>query len=259
MTEWWRKKSIRWYDHPFIMGLSKDAQHLYDFLAYNSICNSAGLYKIALAEMTSKTHIDIDGLPDLLKELEKNIKWYPEFNIIWHKELLNNQTSKNQKFSLVKVAKDLKDIRCPSEIIREFLDYNSERYGIEIPIEEGRRPSKPAEAGAEKAGEVYIPTAPEIELLEVIKTFKGWEYQENRDLVWLRDLTAEFDNATVKNFKDCRDWFSEETKKIGAWKKTIRNWLTNEPKYKKEKGSRQPRKPDEPKTSGDENDGMEVE
>ena len=74
----------------------------------------------------------------------------------------------------------------------------------------------------------------EVEVLEVIKTISGWEYEEAEDTAWIRSLSEEYDNLTIVNLKGCRDYHSSKpVEKKGPWKNRIRNWLIKD----KEKGS----------------------
>lgn len=100
---------------------------------------------------------------------------------------------------------------------------------IPSPTKEGRRPSKPSPE--------IVSTPFEDELYEVIKTMSGWEPDKNEDLAWLRELTQDFQNVTVALLKGCRDRNSDSSAKKGAWKNRMRNWLTNESKFSKEKQS----------------------
>lgn len=95
-------------------------------------------------------------------------------------------------------------------------------------LKEGRSPSKPVAAESKKTSDILIPTPFEIELLDVIKSIPGWQYQENEDLAWLRALTQDFQNVTVENLKACGDFHSENPRSKGPWKSRIRNWLKKE-------------------------------
>lgn len=102
---------------------------------------------------------------------------------------------------------------------------------------ERRRSSKPVATETKEVADVLIPTPFEEELLEVLKTFPGWDYQENEDLAWLRTLTQDFQNVSVALLKGCCDHHSENPRSKGPWKNRIRNWLTNQTKFEKEKVS----------------------
>lgn len=135
------KKDRDYYNHPFVVQQSKDGKLLYDYLAITNGA-PAGLYKKALKTIGDETGIDIEGLPELIKLLEPNVVWYPELNLFWAREFLNNQTTPKCRSFLIKVAEALKEIHQP-EIVSEYLNFNKKKYGFEIPYEEGRQPSEP--------------------------------------------------------------------------------------------------------------------
>lgn len=83
------------------------------------------------------------------------------------------------------------------------------------------------------------PTNKEKEFLSVLKTLPGWIYQENEDLIWLRDLIKEFPNTDVFNLKSCREYHSDKPAKKGPWKNRLRQWLKHDMEFNKggKKGS----------------------
>ena len=101
------------------------------------------------------------------------------------------------------------------------------------PEEKPKRIRKPA---ISRLDDVLIPTPFESELREVLKAFKGWEYDEVDDLAWLMALTQDYKNVTVENLKACGDHHSENPRSKGPWKSRIRNWL----RVENEKGNRVP-------------------
>lgn len=98
------------------------------------------------------------------------------------------------------------------------------------------KPKKRRKAATPRLDDVLIPTPFESELREVLKTFKGWEYDEIEDLAWLRALTQDYKNVTVENLKACADHHSENPRSKGPWKSRIRNWL----RVENDKGNRVP-------------------
>lgn len=244
-----RTKDTGYWNDDFVQGLPPLGKLLFDYLWTNSDCNQAGLYHITLRTMAFDTGIPEDELPDILHLLDKKVKWWPELNLVWVKNFLKRQI-KSPTF-LVAVAKCLDKINFP-EIINEFLDYNLNRYNLIIPYEERHQvfeakselPKAKATLSVEK-DTLLIPTPFEMELLEVIKTFPGWQYQENEDLAWLRALTADYPNATVENLKACGDYFSDKKEVTkGAFKNRIRQWLKRDKDFGKEsKGGAHPRSP----------------
>ena len=96
-----------------------------------------------------------------------------------------------------------------------------------------------------------LPTELEGQLLEVLKSFKGWDYTENEDLHWLREYIGDYPKARidVAMFKQCRDFHSEKPGDKRSWKNRLRNWINNEKKPAK-------RPETVAKVSGDPNAGM---
>ena len=84
----------------------------------------------------------------------------------------------------------------------------------------------------------------EVEVLDVIKTIPGWEFDEAEDTAWIRSLSEDFTNLTIENIKACRDYHSDSDKpdKKGPWKNRLRNWLKNDLEFGKERKSGADRK-----------------
>lgn len=83
--------------------------------------------------------------------------------------------------------------------------------------------------------EPLILTPFEEELLEIMKTIPGWEYDELEDTIWIRSLSEDFANLTIDNLKACKDFYSSKNpEKKGPWKNRIRNWLKHDIAYSKE-------------------------
>lgn len=144
---------------------------------------------------------------------------------------------------------------------KSWLKYTKEKEAessIPPPPTKGvlRNTPSPSKGEVKEVDDVLIPTSFEEELLEVLKTMPGWDYQENEDLAWLRVLTQDFPNVSVENLKACGDYFSDKDQVTkGPWKNRIRQWLKHDRKFEKEKGN----KPSESKSSEDESAGMDVE
>lgn len=138
MTE--RRKDTAFWNHPFVQGLPPLAKLLLDYLWTGPDCNQAGLYYLTTKTIAFDTGIDEKEIPELMKLLEKKVKWWPEINLIWPKTFLKRQ-SRSPKF-LIAVGRCLENINHP-DIVAEFLDFNKRTYGIEIPYKEGRSPSPP--------------------------------------------------------------------------------------------------------------------
>lgn len=231
-----RTKDTGYWSDPFVQGLPPLAKLLFDYLWTNSDCNQAGLYHLTLKSMAFDTGIDEAEIPELLKLLEPKVKWWPDLNLVWVKNFVKRQT-KSPSF-LVAVAKCLDQMN-EAEIVNEFLDFNSKKYGLEIPVKERRSLSSPYQGETkEVSDDALIPTPFEIELQEVIKTYPGWQYKDTEDLAWLRELTVDYPNVTVENLKACGDYFSDKDEVTkGPWKNRIRQWLKHDTKFEKEKES----------------------
>jgi len=218
MTE--RRKDTGFWSHPFVQGLPSLAKLLLDYLWTGPDCNQAGLYYLTTKTIAFDTGIDENQIPELMKLLEPKVKWWPEINLVWAKTFLKRQ-GRSPKF-LVAVARCLENINHP-EIVAEFLDFNKSHYGLEIPYQEGLRPSK---AVPTHPAIGIIPIKLEMDLQEVLKSLPGWQHQEQEDFAWLRTLTEDFPNVTVLNLKACGDFFSDKKPATkGPWKSRIRNWL----------------------------------
>ena len=118
-----------WADS-FIQQLPQEARYLYIYLWTNEHCNQAGLYEITLRQIAFETELPKEKLPELLQMLEPKVRWYKEHDLIWVKNFLKRQ-SKSPKF-LTAAAKCLNSIH-HNGAIKEFLDYNLEKYSISIP------------------------------------------------------------------------------------------------------------------------------
>ena len=137
MTE--RRKDTGFWNHPFVQRLPPMAKLLLDYLWTGPDCNQAGLYYLTTKTIAFDTGIDEKEIPELMKLLEPKVRWWPEINLIWPKTFLKRQ-GRSPKF-LVAVGRCLENINHP-DIVAEFLDFNKSHYGLEIPYQEGRSPSK---------------------------------------------------------------------------------------------------------------------
>lgn len=105
------------------------------------------------------------------------------------------------------------------------------RYGL------SSKPEPPRKQAKQKIEDTLIPGEPEIKLLQILKTLPGWDYQENDDLGWLRELMQDFNNVTPNKLKECLDYHSENpVSNKGPWKNRIRQWLSHDKKYKEGEG-----------------------
>lgn len=118
-----------WGDR-FVMKLPKDGKTLFAYLWTNPHCNPAGLYEIALETIAFETKLAIEDIPALFEALKPKVIWYAEEDLVWVKNFVKRQ-SKSSKF-LAAVAKSLTAIH-HDVAIRELLNYNLKRYGLEIP------------------------------------------------------------------------------------------------------------------------------
>ena len=109
-----------WTD-PFIQELSSEAKLLFIYLWTNKHCNQAGLYEITLRTIAFDTGLSVESLPEIMKQLEPKVAWYPEQNLVWVKNFLKRQTKSNS--FLIAAAKSLKTVR-NNGLVAEFINYN---------------------------------------------------------------------------------------------------------------------------------------
>ncbi|MBA7701741.1 hypothetical protein ES703_110486 [subsurface metagenome] len=115
-TEFWSK--------PFVQDLPKDGKLLYTYLKTNSHCNQAGLYVITLATIAFDTGLAAADLPSQLSSLKPKVEWYPEDNLVWVKDFLQEQ-AKSPKFIAAALA-CIKIDQVSDELSTEFHMYNEQ-------------------------------------------------------------------------------------------------------------------------------------
>ncbi len=120
-----------WTD-PFIQKLPLEGKTLYAYLWTNNHCNQAGLYEITPDTISFEMKLEKERITELMHLLEPKVKWYPEQNLVWVKNFLKRQ-AKSSKF-LQAAAKSLTTIHV-NGAIKEFLEYNLQRYRISIPYQ----------------------------------------------------------------------------------------------------------------------------
>lgn len=126
-----RLEDTGYYTHPWVQKLTKDGIHLYKYLFSNTHCNQAGLYRISLLTISFETKIDLDRLPELLKGMEKNVKWWSEFDLMWVKEFLYE--NKSSDTFLKAAASCLGEIK-QKDIVKEFIEYNLSEHDIRLSV-----------------------------------------------------------------------------------------------------------------------------
>ena len=109
-----------WTD-PFIQELSPEAKLLFIYLWTNKHCNQAGLYEITLRTIAFDTGLSVESLPEIMKQLEPKVAWYPGQNLVWVKNFLKRQCKSNS--FLIAAAKSLKTVR-NNGLVAEFVNYN---------------------------------------------------------------------------------------------------------------------------------------
>jgi hypothetical protein len=109
-----------WTD-PFIQDLSPEAKLLFIYLWTNKHCNQAGLYEITLRTIAFDTGLSVESLPEIMKQIEPKVAWYPEQNLVWVKNFLKRQCKSNS--FLIAAAKSLKPVR-NNGLVAEFINYN---------------------------------------------------------------------------------------------------------------------------------------
>lgn len=126
-----RLEDTGYYTHPWVQKLSKDGIYLYKYLFSNTHCNQAGLYKISIETICFETKILKEELPDILKELGKNVQWWPDIDLLWVKEFLyENKSSITFLTAAVSCLAEIKQ----KEIVREFVEYNLSEHDITLDI-----------------------------------------------------------------------------------------------------------------------------
>lgn len=115
-----RDFNTAFWDDPWVQKLSDRAQHLYIYLANNSLCSACGVYEITLERITFDTKIDSALLPSLLLELTTKVSWNPITSIIWVKGFFRWQNH-SPKFQTAAIE-SLK--RAPMELQQAWLEYN---------------------------------------------------------------------------------------------------------------------------------------
>jgi len=121
-TEWWSSA--------FARRLSMEARYLYIYLYYNQHCNQAGLYEITPSYIAFESGLPESSLPELMKSLEPEVKWYPDKYLVWVKSFMREQT-KSPKF-LVAAVKSLEKMNLDDDIMAEFRAFNESISGISI-------------------------------------------------------------------------------------------------------------------------------
>lgn len=110
------------HTRPKTVELSKDAKHLNYYLFTNDHCLPSGLYYIAPKTISDETKIELDQIPDLLREVEVigRLVWYEAENLIWVKNFIYR--NKKSDTWLKSVAKSLKTIG-NTDAVQRLLDY----------------------------------------------------------------------------------------------------------------------------------------
>jgi len=80
------------------------------------------------------------------------------------------------------------------------------------------------------------PTSDELKMLSILRQLKGWRYDENYDLAWLRDFVGEFHDFDLSQLRACRDWHDGRPvpKHKGGWKNRFRNWMHKKEEFERE-------------------------
>jgi DnaD/phage-associated family protein len=119
-----------YWTRPSIQPLSWDAKAFYLYLITNEHVNSAGVYHLTVKTICFDTDLTEKKVPELFKELDDKVKWYPEKDIVWVKKFIYRQ-SKSPKF-IQAVSKHLTNLNL-NGIASEVIDYNIQNYGLTIP------------------------------------------------------------------------------------------------------------------------------
>lgn len=222
---------------------SKDAKTLYLWSFTNKHLNPAGLYEVPLKFIAMETGIDAGSLPGLFDEISGKVEWISEQNLIWVKNFIRRQT-RSPKW-LKGVASSLELIH-NNGTIQALLQYNRERFGIDIPYQYPMHTvsipyadpidtvSIPSNATA-KAKAIANANAKEggvvrggAEMLALLRAQVGW-VADPSDGEWLAGF-VEDTGAELENVKACVDWWSgkKPASHRGEWKNRLRNWMKKE-------------------------------
>lgn len=112
--------------------IPKDGKILLVYLKTNAHCNQAGLYQITTRTMSFETGIEESDLPVIFDTIKEHVVWYKEHDIVWVKDFLKEQ-AKSSKF-IAAAAKCLTTV-AHNGIVKEFIDYNYDKYSISIPYQ----------------------------------------------------------------------------------------------------------------------------
>ena len=82
---------------------------------------------------------------------------------------------------------------------------------------------------------VIAPTSDESKKLDILRSLKGWRYDQADDLAWLRDFTQEFAGFDLAHLRATRDYHSGRAppKHKGGWKNRFRNWMSKKKEFEK--------------------------
>lgn len=83
--------------------------------------------------------------------------------------------------------------------------------------------------------EVAPPTPTESKILNILKELKGWRYDQEEDIAWLREFMTDYPDFSLAQAKACRDYYSGRApaKNKGIWKNRLRNWMVKEREFQK--------------------------
>lgn len=216
MTE--RRFDTGYYNDPYVMDLPMEAKFLYTYLWTNVHCNQAGLYEIALKTISWETGITQEKIPELLEILKKKVMWLPDQNLIWVKNFLHHQ-SVSPTF-LAAAAKCLEKV-ANNGLVREFIDYNRERYNLSVPHLEGSDrvavssiplPHAPSNShalselskdGVDKGKEVEV-SPEDQQIISVWRSVAGFIMELAEILDLLRKIRADFPGVNI--LTESRAW-----------------------------------------------------
>lgn len=197
-------------------------------IANTAKSKTPGLIDLSLREVANRLNVSTGALvqakekfiaQDRIKEVKLPRKTRPIMAI----EIINFSQYQGKKF-VSRNEQSRGEIVSPSEQIVHPIEQSVS------PREQSRIQNRPPENSREYTEKVATTT--EKELLKILESLPGWQYKEENDLAWLRELMVDFQNVAPAHLKGCRDYYSDRPTTKGHWKTRIRNWMRKEAEFR---------------------------